>query len=82
MIQGQRFRQTIREERSASRQLIVRQSRMGRFEAGITLGLEAPRDIDDADQADLASSFHPHDQMPRPSAIPDAGSSVRFEAVG
>lgn len=38
MIQGEGLGQTIRQERPAQRQLLVRQSRIGRVEAGITFG--------------------------------------------
>ena len=63
-------------------QLVVRQSRIGRFKAGVPFGLQATGDIDKGNQTDLAHSLYSHDHMPRPSAIFDAESSVMCAVVG
>ena len=63
MIQGEGLRETIRQERSAQRSLVVRQSRIGRLEAGIPFSLEATDDIDTTNQAHLAYPFHPHQAL-------------------
>ena len=63
MIQRQRFRQTIRQERSALGQLVVWQSWIGRFQAGITFSLEATDHIDQVNQTDLAHPFYSHDAL-------------------
>jgi hypothetical protein len=71
----------VRNARSIG-QLVVWQRWIGRFQAGITFGLQSTHHIDNRDQADLAHPFDPHDALPRPSAILDGECEVLHEMVG